>query len=423
MLICLIVATFSISCSSNLADPAEPTNEIRPRNPQVGQPGQVADLFVLDRTAVSATLAFTEVDDGAGGAANYAVRTQLGSLAWGTANEVQTGSCAAPVRGQEVGARITCTVLGLDEPTGYEFQVVAFRGEFQNGAIYGALSNVASDEQAPASPANPTGSNTNEPAGMSRIAESSFDCRPGGGCEPAGVWTEASDDWKQGNLSIVPDASGPRSPGSALRLRFPSEMQDGISPARFDAWGPGRSSEGAYDYRELYVTYWIKIEGTDYQNETVGTKTHYVAYGSTIRNNHSAPFLSGTFSGQSVMQAMTYSPYVYEMEDDGSDAGGGAQRRTPNVDASRKVNVGEWTQIELYYRINDIGPTQDNGVLRVWINGQLTHEEYGIRYRSDTNPKGFYHLQFTPVYGGNMGDVRTRDDYWRLDHLYISGKM
>jgi hypothetical protein len=84
------------------------------------------------------------------------------------------------------------------------------------------------------------------------------------------------------------------------------------------------------------------------------------------------------------------------------------------------VGVGGWTQVELYYRINDIGPTKDNGVLRVWINGTLTHEETGIRYRSDMNPLGFYHLQFTPVYGGNSGDVRTRDDYWRLDQVYIS---
>ena len=167
--------------------------------------------------------------------------------------------------------------------------------------------------------------------------------------------------------------------------------------------------------------YWLKIEGEEYQNQRTGTKTHYIAYGSTIRSNHSSPFLSGTFEDQETMTAMTYLPYVYEMEDDGSDAGGGATPRGPNV-TDRQVQVGEWTQIELYYKMNDINPTTDNGVLQIWINGTLTHSQSNVRYRSTENPKGFYHFQFTPVYGGNSGDVRTRDDYWRLDEVYISAR-
>lgn len=394
------------------------------------RPGRVTDLGVTSTTLSSATLSFTEVDDGTGSPADYLVRFQVSPVDWGTATDVGSGTCSTPVQGSGVGATRTCTVSNLVPSTDYQFQLVAYRGSYPSDMVYGDLSNVASGStpaepeptQQPIAPGG-SGEYRNEPAGLEPIAESDFDCRPGQGCESVGMWRESNDPWKQGNMAVVADASGPASPGSALRLRFPADMRDGISPVRFDAWGPEINYGGVYDYKEIYVTYWLKIEGSNYENETVGTKTHYIAYGSTIRQNHSAPFLDGTFSDQSVMTQMTYAPYVYEMEDDGSDAGGGAVRRTPNVtNYSKKLQVGQWTQVEVYYRINDIGPTQDNGVMKVWIDGTLTHSETGIRYRSDQNPKGFYNIQFTPVYGGNVGDVRTRDDYWRLDHFYISGR-
>jgi hypothetical protein len=382
------------------------------------RPGRVTDLAVKSTTASAATLSFTEVGDGQGGAAEYLVRRQVAPLSWSSATDATAGSCAAPLPGSGEGVTVSCTVENLSSETAHQFQVVAIRTA---DGIHGDLSNVASGTTPGAESFSGSGTYPNEPAGLSTIASVDF---TNGITAQTGVCTEHSDAYKRANSEYVTDATAPTGDGAVFQGKFPSGMADGRSSWRFDCWGPGMDAPGGrYDYRELYVTYWLKIEGSDYQNQTVGTKTHYIAYGSTSRQNHSAPFLDGTFNDQAIMTNMTYAPYVYEMKDDGSDAGGGAVRRTPNVTGySNKVGVGGWTQVELYYRINDIGPTKDNGVLRVWINGTLTHEETEIRYRSDMHPLGFYHFQFTPVYGGNSGDVRTRDDYWRLDQVYISGR-
>ena len=107
--------------------------------------GTVADLGVASTTSTSATLSFTQVDDGASGAASYEVRFAPAStsFAWATATDVASGTCAVPIAGTTVGANITCTVLGLTPNTTYNFQVVAFRGTFNSSPVFGSPSNVA----------------------------------------------------------------------------------------------------------------------------------------------------------------------------------------------------------------------------------------------------------------------------------------
>jgi hypothetical protein len=49
-----------------------------------------------------------------------------------------------PMAGTSIGAHRTCTVLGLQPATDYQFQLVAFRGTLNVDAAFGDLSNVAS---------------------------------------------------------------------------------------------------------------------------------------------------------------------------------------------------------------------------------------------------------------------------------------
>src|SRR5438445_460839 len=108
------------------------------------QPATVLDLAVASTTDSSVTLTFTEVDDGTGQPAKYDIRYAPGALSWGTAPSVTKGTCATPVAGTAIGAKRTCTVLGLAPATGYQFQLVAFRGTVNVNAVFGALSNVVS---------------------------------------------------------------------------------------------------------------------------------------------------------------------------------------------------------------------------------------------------------------------------------------
>ncbi|MBI4420543.1 MAG: Ig-like domain-containing protein, partial [Gemmatimonadetes bacterium] len=114
-----------------------------PPPPTVTAPGTVNDLTVASVTDTSATLAFTEVTDGAGQPASYEVRFAVSPMDWGSAAGVSRGSCATPLAGSAIGVRKTCTVLGLSASTGYEFQLVAFRGTLNVNAVFGSLSNVA----------------------------------------------------------------------------------------------------------------------------------------------------------------------------------------------------------------------------------------------------------------------------------------
>ena len=65
-------------------------------------------------------------------------------MSWGSASAVARGSCTTPVAGSAIGAKRTCTVLGLASSTAYQFQLVAFRGVLNGVAVFGGLSNVAS---------------------------------------------------------------------------------------------------------------------------------------------------------------------------------------------------------------------------------------------------------------------------------------
>jgi len=94
-------------------------------------------------TQNSATLSFTEVNDGLGQPARYVVRFAEPPIQWGSATTVTEGTCSTPVVGTEVGARLTCTVLGLAPATTYDFQVVAYRSTLDLVETFGHLSNAA----------------------------------------------------------------------------------------------------------------------------------------------------------------------------------------------------------------------------------------------------------------------------------------
>jgi hypothetical protein len=125
--------------------------------PALSAPGSVTDLAVATVSDTSVTLSFTEVDDGSGHAAGYDIRYVAGtSLSWSAAvPSVSRGTCATPVAGTTIGAKRSCTVLGLATATTYSFELVAYRGTLGTGAVFGGLSNVTSGTTSGATPPPP----------------------------------------------------------------------------------------------------------------------------------------------------------------------------------------------------------------------------------------------------------------------------
>jgi len=118
------------------------------------KPGTVNDLAIVGTTDSAVILSFTEVGDGTGQPANYDIRSAPGGISWPSASSIARGSCATPVVGSAIGANRTCTVLGLAASTGYQFQLVTFRGTLNTvSAVFGNLSNVVSDTTAAQQPA------------------------------------------------------------------------------------------------------------------------------------------------------------------------------------------------------------------------------------------------------------------------------
>jgi uncharacterized protein YjdB len=105
-------------------------------------PSAVTNLAVVAMNDTSATLTFTEVSDGAGGAAAVDIRFAPTPLQWGSATSVARGTCQSPLAGTTVGSTMTCTVLGLTPGTAYSFQLVTFRGTTSANFVFGNASNV-----------------------------------------------------------------------------------------------------------------------------------------------------------------------------------------------------------------------------------------------------------------------------------------
>src|ERR1035437_10012619 len=107
-------------------------------------PATVTNLSVAGVSTGSVTLTFTDVNDGTGVPAKYDIRFAPGTISWGSAASVGSGTCTSPMSGTSIGATRQCTVTGLTAGTAYQFQLVSFRGTLNLNAIFGGLSNVAS---------------------------------------------------------------------------------------------------------------------------------------------------------------------------------------------------------------------------------------------------------------------------------------
>ena len=174
----------------------------------VTNPGTVTDLRVAGVTDTGVTLAFTEVTNGSGGAASYDVRSVPGNtLTWGTgAPSVSRGTCATPVAATTIGAKRTCTVLGLAPSTAYGFQLVAYRGTLKVNAVFGGLSNVATGTTAGRAgppPPPPSGSCSSACRYVDGVAGN--DANPGTSSAPWRTIQHAADVANSGDTVIVND--------------------------------------------------------------------------------------------------------------------------------------------------------------------------------------------------------------------------
>src|SRR5439155_1593147 len=152
----LLLATAAILGACESTDPAlsGPSLTHPSFATATGLPAGVTDLAAAAMTDTSATLTFTEVDDGTGAPASYDIRLAPTPLVWGGAvPSVKRGTCASPLTGTAIGSKRSCTVAGLAASTTYSFELVAYRGTLKVNAVFGALSNIATGPTTVVAPA------------------------------------------------------------------------------------------------------------------------------------------------------------------------------------------------------------------------------------------------------------------------------
>jgi hypothetical protein len=281
-----------------------------------------------------------------------------------------------------------------------------------------------SGSEAPTTPTNappssspspsPSVGASHEPSGFVRIAENDFTSLPAdesAACSGPGV---RSGCWARYTRSVGTrqDASAPKSPGSVLEYTWPKGLPIGTSAGSLGAWdGLAGGDLARTEYREVYESDWFKLKGSDFEAPGAGMKLlGFWGVGQGHDWNRVANQIYTMIPGG------VHSSFTIDIRQQNQIA----RSMQQNVDTRPLIRVGQWTRFEIYMKLNDLGAA--NGVLRVWINGTLTHDYRDVVWRTSSAPSGFFGRNLNPIWGGaGQPRAKGRSDTMQLDHIYVSG--
>jgi uncharacterized protein YjdB len=411
--------------------------------PVVTSPGTVTDLKLASATDTAATLTFTEVSDGAGKPASYDLRYVASStMPWGGTPSVTRGTCATPVVGTTVGAKRTCTVLGLSAGTTYSFELVAYRGTLNVNAVFGGLSNVASGATTSASSGGGGSGGSGAPGGGAVLLQENF--------QDAGF---SGRGWYDDYNLPVTTAQHMAGSTSALEIH----LAPGAVYASF-----GTSARHAFQPTStLYVSYWVK-----YSDNWVGSATPDHPHEFYILSNQDgqyAPladdwlttyietnFVNGAGTPRVSLQdnlainrSMGTTPInLIGVTEQRSVSGCNGMMETNlfsecygsgtyNDKQFNRVGTavfqaqsgagykGNWNHVEVYLQMNSIvnGVGVPDGVIQYWYNGVLAIDRHDVMFRTGARASLAF-AQF--VIGPYIGSGSPVDQTMWVDNLTLA---
>jgi hypothetical protein len=256
------------------------------------------------------------------------------------------------------------------------------------------------------------GSYPNEPEGMTVLGEHSFPAGYFGDDAHFGAaanYTASGARWHMRDLSKelhieTNMRSAPMSPPGTMGMAYPAGMLSSGEPASFAFFIP--------EQRELYVSYHFMMpsnfDNGMWELEPAGVKIlGYISYGDDSQQNQGFPlFKPGGLQTGPLAARSDYMGWGDACRD---------YFGNPN-----RITLDEWHQFEFYGKLNDMG--EANGVLRIWLDGELYSQCDYMSYVTTAYPHGFWQVHFQPVWGGwHEGLRKSQDDYVYLDHIYVSG--
>ena len=397
-------------------------------------PGTVNDLSVTAVTDTSATLRFTQVGNGNGGAASYDVRVAQGAMTWGTAAAVARGTCATPVAGTTAGSTLTCTVLGLSPSTEYSVQLVAFRGTLDVDAVFGALSNVATTTTAasgnpPPPPPPPSVFFTEgfEDAGIGSRGwyDNTSPAITTGDHAGAGAASLA--------LHWAPGATVPAN-GAAMRHKFPASNSMYVAyDVKYSANFVG--SQKGYHPHEFYA---LSSWDGDWDGLSQDWMTLYMEQTWSSDGGHPRLSMQDNKSINSLLGALPLS--LLGLTEDRST--GGCNGMTEQgmfsecflmppwyndkqlvgpVTLQQSAGPGyknNWNHVEAFFQLNTVqnGVGQADGVMQAWFNGVLVLDRHDILFRAGARAT----LQLSQfIIAPYIGDGSPVDQTMWVDNLVV----
>ena len=242
-------------------------------------------------------------------------------------------------------------------------------------------------------PPPPPGS-SNEPVGMTTLQDRPFNSLNEMGWNDDGT-----------GLSIVSDATAPKSPSNIVRIHFPAGFGEGSGTGSGDA-------PRLPNVRTLYVSYWGKFS-SNWQGSSSGVDKTFYLYTST-----GIPSVYFTMGGSGVVPKV---PTISGQDILQGGAGHGDARNPdwlPNLVPTAKVALGTWHHIELVIVGNTAGAA--DGSIDWYLNGVHVGSNSGIQFISGTCLWNLFH--YTLLYSGSSGSNPTSAQDVYFDHIYLSGK-
>jgi uncharacterized protein YjdB len=377
------------TCCSNAADTA--TVAVFKEEVTLEAPGQVTDLSAVSATDDAVTLRWTQVDDGTGKPANYAVRHGSPEITWGAAHSTEVS-----VDGTGIGSELEYKYNSLDPDTDYQFQLVAYRGTLNEDAEFGDFSNIESATTDGGSEPDGSGGDGDGGSGGSGGDGS------GGGSGSSGVTPLFYDGFESGDHAHSENGySWGSTSGSPDHIGDGAPVREGEWASRFRQLAScGNSTNRMLQLRadsrdqyldEFWFEYWIWIPGpgapdgedNEYDHSCDGNNKwaeffHKEDRGSTLVAPNTLPNSSGD-GGSSLRTFVQIT--------------GNNQALSGGDDFVATSDRGKWVRYRYHLSRGTVG--QSDGKLVIWKNDEKVYENLSADISSpseDLNSFGVWQI-------------------------------
>ncbi len=251
-----------------------------------------------------------------------------------------------------------------------------------------------------------------EPAGYVAFAEYDACWLPGDPRDKRprlGQWVTDRSMGRLNNISLASDPTAPGSPPGVIVTRFPDRWVAGRAPVYWNGWDSAGPMGG--QKRELYVSLWIKLDGTEFEIAPAVTKLGFIGYGQSPKGvgvNQGFFFIP---NGKQARSGRAF-PLAFEQQNHVS------RNLHQNQGGRPVMTVGVWHHWEAVLRLNTVD--RPDGSFQMWVDGAPVIEQRDVVYRKTGQPNGFTMFTWNPTWGG-LHATKTREDRILIDDVYLSG--